>query len=123
LLADLSGLQQWATVPKALAEALERCPERELAHRYPHFAPVLQALDSVRKSHEKPTGRDGNPLLALTGPAASDFVAEDFQPLCGNEQRDPFVGGPGLRPRPLPAGQQRGEAEPCRGQAAALKGA
>jgi len=39
--------RHWASVPKELADALERCIEQELEYRYPSFDHVLSALEAI----------------------------------------------------------------------------
>ena len=39
--------RQWSEIPEELAEALEKCTEHDLKHRWPNFEPVLKVLEAL----------------------------------------------------------------------------
>jgi parallel beta-helix repeat protein len=45
--------RQWASIPDALADLLEKATEQDLSHRHPGFEPVLAALDQVNAQRDR----------------------------------------------------------------------
>jgi formylglycine-generating enzyme required for sulfatase activity len=42
--------RHWDSIPRELADLLERCMEQELQHRMPDFGPVVKALEAIGKA-------------------------------------------------------------------------